>query len=554
MPEVIKQKTKDLEIAKKIVECFKLGKTPEEVSQIMNMDVERLKNVLINLVRFGVLPIRKTYEIPSLRKLIIQKVSELYLKLPAREVGERAGVTGRTIHNLLKEGVERGLFERKPYKSLSKKVKYYTKFSQKIAGPYNDLVNKLGHHPTSTEMIEAKNGIRLYERIRRSFGGLIPFRQQQNISLRSGMRTRKIRKEESLIVGTVEVDSKIRRRAKEKIIDLLLISPKPLCQRKIAMFGLFRVKTVRACLSQLVKEGVIKKSSGKRGLYYLTGEKEKFEKFVQRKETEQKVGKRSYKDLLNKIFDKPLKQNEEEKFWEWFKRTNLPERNKRIVEEYYTADSTFKSVGKKYGVTDERVRQIILSAIKKLQKSPQRESFLMEFSPEYAVKEHAKLLSKIIKQITMLISLLQGKNKLSVPIFGFLNKPLKEINWSVRTGNCFTSAGIKTLGELLEFTEVDLLKYRNFGKKSLAETIRVLKEYGLELGMRIANKPLSRIWQWSARTKYVLKSEGLYDKTLRELAAKTKEDLLKYKNFGKKNLAEVTYILKQYGLKLGMKV
>ncbi|MCM8783499.1 MAG: DNA-directed RNA polymerase subunit alpha [Candidatus Omnitrophica bacterium] len=64
-----------------------------------------------------------------------------------------------------------------------------------------------------------------------------------------------------------------------------------------------------------------------------------------------------------------------------------------------------------------------------------------------------------------------------------LNTPISELELSVRSENCLKEANIKTIGDLVKCTEQDLLRYRNFGKKSLAEIQGILKGMGLSLGM-----------------------------------------------------------------------
>ncbi len=66
-----------------------------------------------------------------------------------------------------------------------------------------------------------------------------------------------------------------------------------------------------------------------------------------------------------------------------------------------------------------------------------------------------------------------------------LNMSVNEIELSVRAANCLNNANITTVGELAQKTEADMLKYRNFGKKSLNEIKAKLSELGLGLGMTI---------------------------------------------------------------------
>ncbi len=78
-----------------------------------------------------------------------------------------------------------------------------------------------------------------------------------------------------------------------------------------------------------------------------------------------------------------------------------------------------------------------------------------------------------------------------------LSQPVSELELSVRSANCLREAHIKTIGELVKKTEMEMLKYRNFGKKSLTEISNILKEMGLAFGMEI---DLEKIKQLSGET------------------------------------------------------
>jgi len=66
-----------------------------------------------------------------------------------------------------------------------------------------------------------------------------------------------------------------------------------------------------------------------------------------------------------------------------------------------------------------------------------------------------------------------------------LNMSVNEIELSVRAANCLNNANILTVGELVQKTDADMLKYRNFGKKSLQEILDKLKELELSLNMKV---------------------------------------------------------------------
>ena len=68
---------------------------------------------------------------------------------------------------------------------------------------------------------------------------------------------------------------------------------------------------------------------------------------------------------------------------------------------------------------------------------------------------------------------------------GMLTKSVEELELSVRANNCLRNANITTIGELVQRTEAELMKTKNFGKKSLQEIKDELARIGLSLGMRI---------------------------------------------------------------------
>lgn len=67
-----------------------------------------------------------------------------------------------------------------------------------------------------------------------------------------------------------------------------------------------------------------------------------------------------------------------------------------------------------------------------------------------------------------------------------LLKTIDEMELSVRSHNCLQAAGIKTIGELVSKDESQMLKFKNFGRKSLTELVAKLSELGLEFGMDIS--------------------------------------------------------------------
>src|SRR5213075_3570641 len=66
-----------------------------------------------------------------------------------------------------------------------------------------------------------------------------------------------------------------------------------------------------------------------------------------------------------------------------------------------------------------------------------------------------------------------------------LNRSVEELELSVRSYNCLKNANIQTIGELVQKTEAEMLKTKNFGRKSLNEIKEILGTMGLGLGMKI---------------------------------------------------------------------
>ncbi|HWR14356.1 MAG TPA: DNA-directed RNA polymerase subunit alpha [Terriglobales bacterium] len=66
-----------------------------------------------------------------------------------------------------------------------------------------------------------------------------------------------------------------------------------------------------------------------------------------------------------------------------------------------------------------------------------------------------------------------------------LNRSVEELELSVRSYNCLKNANIQTIGELVQKTEAEMLKTKNFGRKSLNEIKEILATMGLSLGMKI---------------------------------------------------------------------
>lgn len=73
-----------------------------------------------------------------------------------------------------------------------------------------------------------------------------------------------------------------------------------------------------------------------------------------------------------------------------------------------------------------------------------------------------------------------------------LKTKLVDLDLSVRALNCLKSAEVETLGDLVSFNKADLLKFRNFGRKSLSELENLIKSKNLEFGMNVSKYKLEK--------------------------------------------------------------
>jgi DNA-directed RNA polymerase subunit alpha len=118
--------------------------------------------------------------------------------------------------------------------------------------------------------------------------------------------------------------------------------------------------------------------------------------------------------------------------------------------------------------------------------------------PEEALKEAAKILIQHFMLFSDESITLESKpkdiaNEVDENILHMrkiLKTPLSDLDLSVRAYNCLKAAEIKSLGDLVKYDIADLLKFRNFGKKSLTELEELVREKGLTFGMEITKYKL----------------------------------------------------------------
>ena len=112
--------------------------------------------------------------------------------------------------------------------------------------------------------------------------------------------------------------------------------------------------------------------------------------------------------------------------------------------------------------------------------------------PEDAVAQAAKIFQQ---QLAIFVSFEEppaaanGEERRDAPQNENLYRPVDDLELSVRSANCLQNADIKYIGELVQKTEQEMLKTKNFGRKSLNEIKEILHEMGLSLGLKLENFP-----------------------------------------------------------------
>lgn len=154
---------------------------------------------------------------------------------------------------------------------------------------------------------------------------------------------------------------------------------------------------------------------------------------------------------------------------------------------YIPIDSIFTPIKNvKYTIENTRVEQ-----------RTDFEKLLMEVStdgtihPEEAVKQASRILIQHLMIITDENITFDNKeekkedlvDEQTLQLRKVLKTPLEDLDLSVRAFNCLKAAKINSLSELVQYEQEDLMKFRNFGQKSLSEIEQVLTERGLHFGM-----------------------------------------------------------------------
>jgi DNA-directed RNA polymerase subunit alpha len=157
---------------------------------------------------------------------------------------------------------------------------------------------------------------------------------------------------------------------------------------------------------------------------------------------------------------------------------------------YIPTDSIFTPIKNvKYAIENTRVEQ-----------RTDYEKLIMDVStdgtihPEEAVKQASRILIQHLMIITDENITFDNKedkkedvvDEQMLQLRKVLKTPLEDLDLSVRAFNCLKAAKINSLSELVQYEQEDLMKFRNFGQKSLAEIEQVLAERGLHFGMDLS--------------------------------------------------------------------
>lgn len=173
----------------------------------------------------------------------------------------------------------------------------------------------------------------------------------------------------------------------------------------------------------------------------------------------------------------------------------LSPRERRALSLYFEEEKTLKEAGKEFGVTQERIRQIIAKAIRKL-RNPVRAK-LIRFGPKAVElqkleKMDAEILAKK-ERINKHLAELEELEKQALEKTEEIKKQpcsdsdglfdvIAELDLSVRSYNCLVRANCQTIAQVLElFENGNIFRVRNLGKKSIQEIIsKINSAYGIE--------------------------------------------------------------------------
>lgn len=165
----------------------------------------------------------------------------------------------------------------------------------------------------------------------------------------------------------------------------------------------------------------------------------------------------------------------------------LTDREADIIHMALKGDS-YSSIAETYGLSRERMRQIIDKAIRKsIELKTLKETVLKIDSMQREIeqlKSENKLLKSYIPKNEK-----EDNNDEQITVYDKIvqilrSKPI-EYDLTVRALNCLKAADVETIGDLVKYNRFDLLRFRNFGKKTLTELDELVESLGLMWGMDV---------------------------------------------------------------------
>ena len=159
----------------------------------------------------------------------------------------------------------------------------------------------------------------------------------------------------------------------------------------------------------------------------------------------------------------------------------ITDREEKIIRLYYIDGKTFEEIGKEFGTTRERIKQIHAKAIEKLKLFKKYFYVGKWCSMEELAKEEYQKYLETQKSFRTYESakqyILQYESGTFLPL---KEQKIENLDLSMRTYNCLKRAGIRTIGDLLNFSYYDLIKIRNLGRKSMKEILDTIHDLGLK--------------------------------------------------------------------------
>ena len=155
----------------------------------------------------------------------------------------------------------------------------------------------------------------------------------------------------------------------------------------------------------------------------------------------------------------------------------------------FLSGTNLKEIGEQHGISAERVRQILCKSIRMLNYRTDKYNSMRKENAE--LKTRISMLEAECKELRD-----ESKKRLNEKEYYFspwpgidLSTRIEDLDFSVRARNCLKLCDIETLYDLVKFKRIELLKFRNFGKKTLREIEEKFDELNLcfEMPVKIVN-------------------------------------------------------------------